>query len=469
MSYNILSLLSKTVKSIPIQNICSSPSYGTWALSRFAHLNAGRVQPVLEVDKVIARQAEYLKSFELRKLKIKPEIEKVAELYEAAKKFKDERKQAEIERDQNSVKVQTLLKSLHDDDLNTDEIKTLRENGKRLREELRRCVGKFNHVNDELVDLILSLPNRLDPSTPETDYEVLRSICPPEGVTHWKRPANLNWDRIPGTGPYDEFAAGNAVWVELELAAKCQQFLLEQEFAETGNVDFVKRILLEGSGMDPGQFLRVREQKIQGGGISHATYLVGGATFPAFLALFAQSIIQNEHILPIKYFVVGRTYNKRPNGPGTIQTSAVQAFVACRDEKEQEEEFVQMAELMENFYSKNIGLTFQSRRLPAPALKKYEQKKISFVEDNSEKVIGDISTVGDYVSKRLLCCYTDTDRSPKFLNMVTGQFFNISNFLRPEPDAYPIGGEQETKTDETSGPPPKGKTGGLSLTPPKIQ
>jgi hypothetical protein len=64
---------------------------------------------------------------------------------------------------------------------------------------------------------------------------------------------------ISAAGPYSDFPYGNAVWLELELATKCQKYLLENGFCETGNVDFVKRILLEGSGLDPNQFLRVRE------------------------------------------------------------------------------------------------------------------------------------------------------------------------------------------------------------------
>jgi len=60
-------------------------------------------------------------------------------------------------------------------------------------------------------------------------------------------------------GPCPDFAKGSGAWAELELAAKSQKYLLENGFRETGNVDFVRRILLEGTGLDPEQFLRIRE------------------------------------------------------------------------------------------------------------------------------------------------------------------------------------------------------------------
>ena len=46
-------------------------------------------------------------------------------------------------------------------------------------------------------------------------------------------------------------------------------------------------------------------------GWDHATYLTGGASFPSFLALFAQSVIENSDVLPLRYFVIGRSYENK--------------------------------------------------------------------------------------------------------------------------------------------------------------
>jgi len=165
--------------------------------------------------------------------------------------------------------------------------------------------------------------------------------------------------------------------------------------------------------------------------MAFASYLVGGASFPAFLALFAQSLLQSDENLPIRYFVIGRSYEKESEGPRTIQKSNVQAFVACRDAKEQEHEFLRLTELMEKFYAEELGLTFETNLLSAQQLQRYEKKKVSCVTTSESKVVGDLATVGDYVSKRLLCCYIDPERSPKFLHLITGRFLNITDYLRP--------------------------------------
>ncbi len=148
---------------------------------------------------MIANEAEFEVSIEKRQLEDKPDVKKVANLFALAKQLKEERRGAEKRKEENSVKVQALLKSLKNNTINTADIKKLRESGKVLRDELRRITQRYNEVNDELVDLILSLPNLLDPITPEDQAEVLREVLPPPGVEHWKYPRNLRWDRIPGT------------------------------------------------------------------------------------------------------------------------------------------------------------------------------------------------------------------------------------------------------------------------------
>jgi len=157
----------------------------------------GRVQPVLEVDKVISMANDYVESIEKRKIPQKFNVARIAELYESAKNLKAQIRHAEKMKEENSNKVQLMLKSLKEDTVNTAEIKELRETGKNLREELRTSNLKFNNVNDELIELILSLPNILDPMTPFDKAERLRGVSPTPGVKHWTKPANLQWDNIP--------------------------------------------------------------------------------------------------------------------------------------------------------------------------------------------------------------------------------------------------------------------------------
>lgn len=100
-----------------------------------------------------------------------------------------------------------------------------------------------------------------------------------------------------------------------------------------------------------------------------------------------------------------------------------------------EQEARNLQSLMESFYSEKVGFSFQTQLVPATRLNLYEQKKLGFVmkgaDSNSPgKMIGTLSTIGDYVSKRLLCCYFDENKKPQFLHLLSAKFFDITHFLR---------------------------------------
>lgn len=147
-------------------------------------------------------EKEYMDSIEKRKLAAKMNVARIAELYEEAKKLKSEIRKAEKLREENSNKVQEMLKSIEEDKLKTGEIKGLRETGKNLREELRTTNLRFNAINDELVDLILSLPNTLHPMTPPEFSQLVREVSPPPEKAPWVKPRNLFWEKIPGTSSH---------------------------------------------------------------------------------------------------------------------------------------------------------------------------------------------------------------------------------------------------------------------------
>jgi hypothetical protein len=99
-----------------------------------------------------------------------------------------------------------------------------------------------------------------------------------------------------------------------------------------------------------------------------------------------------------------------------------------------EKEFAKLQELMESFYSTKVGIPFQTQVVPASRLKMYERKKLAFVmkktDKSPSKMVGTLSTVGDYVSKRLLCCYFDDKKETQFLHLISAKFFDITHFLR---------------------------------------
>ena len=185
---------------------------------------------------------------------------------------------------------------------------------------------------------------------------------------------------------------------------------------------------------------------------------MGGASFPAFLALFAQSLVKNpSEVMPIRYFVIGRSYGKKKYENTMYQRSAVQIFIACRTEREMEEEFANMVGMTEEFLSRRIGVPCSVDLVNAKSLQNFERKCVRFhtTDSATPKRISDVSAIGDHVSKRLLCCYAGkSSKEAKFMHVITGRFLNLTDFIRPvekppciEPSSSIARNKSETSVD----------------------
>lgn len=222
--------------------------------------NAGQLQPVLDIENIFLNERHFQNSVSKRKLGRKA-VSTTKELYAKALEAKQARDQIQQRRDENTNKVQELVRSASDKEkqVKTEEIKTLKENGRQLREQLRESEAKFNQFNDELVDYVLSLPNLLDSETPESEAVLLSETSVPEGVKKWEFPEYTAVESPVGPGLLAEFPIGKSAWLDVHLREKAQSHLLKGGFVETGNAEYVKRIILQGAGIDHTQFLRIRE------------------------------------------------------------------------------------------------------------------------------------------------------------------------------------------------------------------
>ena len=222
----ILSAFIRQVHSFNLGGIKAN-RMGTWALSRLSTVSAGRVQPVLDMDFVLKNLELYEKSIDKRGIFPKPDIRKLPELYAEALALREARDKAQRNREENSAEVHLdrflpdlqLKASFHgcvellfgkvakvirerkiENEKPSREVEELKEKGKVLRDELRAAVINFNRVNDQIIDLVISLPNLLDPETPMDMTKVLRSVPVPAGVKQWTTPPDLEWTVIPGNG-----------------------------------------------------------------------------------------------------------------------------------------------------------------------------------------------------------------------------------------------------------------------------
>jgi len=408
-----------------------SRHYSTKNLFRLNESSASQLQPYLDIENVIRRQSILQDSVNKRQL-TRGEVKEIEQLFQKAQQYKSQKEKVQQLREENTIKCQELIRKEINQVEKSQELVELKEKGRLLREEIRDAENKFNEVNDQLVDFILSLPNVLDKATPETEATLLNDVTPTKNPP-WENPIYTAIETQCGPGLLAEFPVGKAAWLDIDLRGMAQSHLLDGGYVETGNADYVKRIILQAAGMTHSNFLRIREPNVKKG-LEHATYLAGGASLPSYLALFAQSIIEDPSVLPLRYFVIGRSYELQKEKPGFYQSHAVQVLVACRNEEEMEKEVLHLQSIMESFYSEKVGFPFQTQVVPAHRLSMFEQKKLAFVQkatDNSHsKMIGTLSTIGDYISKRLLCCYFDEKKNAQFLHLVSAKFFDITHFLR---------------------------------------
>jgi len=227
---------------------------------RLSETNAGTVQPVLDVKGVLKDSSLYQESIKKRKL-TRENVEVLRSLYTQAIDLKQIKERAQKQRDENTEKCQVLVKSDKDKNTKSKEMRTLKERGRQLREELRDAEAQFNRVNDDLVDYILSLPNLLDDNTPIDETRLVKETDIPSGVTPWNFPPYTAIESPVGPGMLAEFPIGQTAWLDIHLREKAQAYLLKSGFSETGNAEFIKRVILQGAGIDPSQFVRIREVK----------------------------------------------------------------------------------------------------------------------------------------------------------------------------------------------------------------
>ncbi|ODN01890.1 Serine--tRNA ligase [Orchesella cincta] len=316
-------------------NSDSTRQYSTQNLFRLTETSASQLQPYLDISNIIKIQEAIQDSINRRQL-TRQQVKEVKTLFNQAQAYQRKKENALQLKEANTAKYQALNRSENKDE-HTEKLLELKEQGRCLRDEVRAAENKFNEVNDSLVDFVLSLPNVLDRETPATEAQLLKEVAPKVNLGY-DDPEYTAVETQCGPGLLAEFPIGKTAWLDIDLRGKAQAHLLSGGFVETGNAEYVKRLILQGAGIDEKQFLRIREPNVKKGW-EHATYLAGGASFPSFLALFAQSIIEEPKILPIRYFVIGRSYESQKTKPGFYQSHVVQAFVACRSEEEMEKEF----------------------------------------------------------------------------------------------------------------------------------
>lgn len=325
-----------------------------------------------------------------------------------------------------------------------------------IRDDIKTMKQAIWDLDDDVVQRILKLPNKLDPRTPTVESVVLRSVGTAldssETDGHIEIGAKLGL--LKYQNPMFYYLCNKAALFELGVLAHAGRVLGDDNMIKVVGADFGRSLVVEGSGLDHEDpmtaFLIENHDEVERGS-SNRMHLVGGASLVSFLSLHAKQLI-NPKYFPLKYFATGRQYTPLP--PDTLpcglfttcQASVAHVFVIVEDEMS-EKYIMLFDELVESacrLYGDLCG-HYRVVMKSAPQLKPWESLRVSFelwspfTKQYIE--VGHLSTCGDYFSKRLLITYqTSTGRN--FPAAITGTILSVPRLigclLEQNPDEFVI-------------------------------
>ncbi|XP_049765809.1 serine--tRNA synthetase-like protein Slimp [Schistocerca cancellata] len=416
--------------SMLLRTYCSSTLFVT---GNKAHKTASILIPHLDCEERFQGLENLKRNVMLRKLDL--DVNNVHQLWEKLRSVEQTKECME----QKRVEIASITKALKKNN-NFQEIEKLKVQGRSLRDDIKKVTKKFWEMQEKAIGQFLSLPNDLDPDTPEMEEKVLYEFGNvPQDPSVCHTVIGNKQDLVRYFSPVCYYLTGAAAVYELKLLQHFADSLHEAEFAETCNSDFVRSIVVEGCGMKHINSVSVFTIEHSDTGVSdinNRLHLVGGASLPAYCACHAKTIVTGS--LPVRYFTIGRQYSpiQSKSLPGlfhTCQASCVEVFVLTSDTlKELKAEFQRTLKAVTGIY-RSLGLPFRIVLFPANSLKQWESLRASIqmfsVHNKSFIEVGYLSLCNNYISKRLLMYYETPEKDKKFVQVLSGTVLSVPKFL----------------------------------------
>lgn len=323
---------------------------------------------------------------------------------------------------------------------NDDTLKPLFGEGRHLRHLLKGVSRELDRLEESLMPRLLQLPNHLNPATPHEGPKVVRrhfeiprfDFSPLSHVTIGRRTDTF---RLTSVGPAAYYLQGKGGLLELATLDYFAERFRQAGFTRFSNPDFCKPIVVEGCGLDftdPSVTYHLENTGEPSESEMTDLHLLGGASFPVFCAYHVKTRV-NHTDLPLQYFTTGRHYKPcsfiSEDLFNTSQASVLKFFVAVdRNNSEIYQKYLEMIE------SALIDLEchFRIVEVPAPSLQSSEDRKTDFemwsVSKERYQRIATLSSVSDYISKRLRMFYKDSDQL-HYLHVLHGTAISFPEFL----------------------------------------
>lgn len=388
-----------------------------------ANENYVTLQPFLDFTGTFRDTAALEQSIASRGLEIN--VETLLSKYQNYQAHHEQLQRLDEERDVVTKQLKALTKS----GAIPEELDTLRERGKALRNEVKALKHELYPIEDDFIHDFLHVPNQLHFHCPPASEEKLiyRHGLPEanKGASHLERK-----DLVHFVDHNRYYLMEQAAHFDVNaMQALARHFIAKGDFVQTSNPDFVRCVLLEANATPLTHYHLVREEHLQNK--LNTAYLTGGAAFESFLGAMTKLCVYPS-VLPLRFVACGRSYNRQdaqlsgspcpPSLYTATQTNAVQSFVATKTADEADNEMEQLLHLATDFY-KTLDVPFRVVYTPPGSLTPAESLRASIeVYAPSLKryvCVGRISNYGDFVSKRILFS-SRREKHYDFLHLVGG-------------------------------------------------
>lgn len=369
----------------------------------------------------------------LQKRKADIDLAKVEGLWQVYEDLNAKKAEYTKKKEELSQELGKLIKNEPD----SENTKKLKMQSDLIKENIKKLKVPLWSAEEAAMVEALKIPNNLHYRTPDSKNNILYSQLsrPKKEKNHLRIGKLMNILDFKKNENY--YLLGNGAMFELGAKFFFSKILKDKNFVQFSNPDFVKSLIVEGSGKDhtnPDVSFILHHNEDTKVNIDSRLHLTGGGSLCSFLAYHAKNVLPAK-ALPLKYFTMGRQYIPAAAEEDSLfhvsQSSVVEFFGASKTEQDQDQLLDELIDTVKLAYSK-IGYHFRMSLVSADKLSMWESLRLS-VEMYSTSLkdyveVANVSVSGDFLSKRLMLTYVE-NKENKFPHLVSGTLLNVPKFL----------------------------------------
>lgn len=307
--------------------------------------------------------------------------------------------------------------------------------GAMARNDLKALKENSYALEESFINKFLDLPNDIHDRTPLEADRIHYSQSDQPNISDAENHLN-KVDYLEYHDPFCYFLKGAAAKCELNVPFYCMEMFRSFGFITFSNPDFVRRILVEGAGVNVNDLLTIVEEDLENK--LNLLHLAGSGSMLSFLG-FVTKLLVYKKFLPLKFVSSGKTFstshtNATENGLySACQSTNVQLFGMASNASESLQQFDETLEQMIEFY-KRLDRNFRVRYVTGDRLTQAEGLRADFEMYSPHRkcfvTVGHLSSYDDYISKRLLIAFKeDKVEQLKFPHLISGSVINVTKFL----------------------------------------